>query len=284
MDGDGQGHSRSIGVCSWSLRPESPADLVSKVRETGCDAVQLALDPIRVGAWDERETFRGLADAGIRVVSGMMEMAGEDYSTIDSISRTGGVRPDATWNENLAAARSIAEIAGRCGITLATLHAGFLPHSEADPERLRMLDRLRAIAAVFEESGVRVGLETGQEDAGTLLSVLGEFSDHRVGVNFDPANMLLYGSGDPVGALRTLAPHVVQIHVKDATPSGSPGSWGNEVIVGTGDVDWKAFFSTVGALLPGADLMIEREAGESRVDDIVAARVLVESMLEGGRP
>ena len=265
-----------LGVCSWSLCPGSPADLVAKVAATGCDAVQLALDPIRTGAWDEDETFGRLANAGIRVVSGMMEMEGEDYSTIGSIARTGGVRPDDTWAANTAAGEAIAQIAGRHDLPLVTFHAGFLPHDADDPERHRMLERLRELAAFFYESGTRVGLETGQEDAETLLGVLSDLKGRGVGVNFDPANMLLYGSGDPVEALRRLASHVVQIHIKDAVPNTVPGSWGEEVVVGTGAVDWDAFFGTADELVPGVAMLIEREAGESRVKDLETAREFVQ--------
>ncbi|MCH7793043.1 MAG: hypothetical protein IID31_12280, partial [Planctomycetes bacterium] len=93
-----------IGVCSWSLSPGSPAELVEELERVGIDAVQLALDPIRRGEWNERETIATLRDAGIDILSGMMTMAGEDYSTLESIRRTGGVRLDDYWEANLATA------------------------------------------------------------------------------------------------------------------------------------------------------------------------------------
>ena len=99
------------------------------------------------------------------------------------------------------------------------------------------------------------------------------------GVNFDPANMILYGMGDPVDALRRLAPRVRQVHVKDARAARMPGTWGEEVRVGTGEVDWPAFFGVLRAGAPHVDLMIEREAGEDRVGDILRARELVEGQL-----
>jgi sugar phosphate isomerase/epimerase len=137
-----------------------------------------------------------------------------------------------------------------------------------------MIERLRELAAIYTDAGVRVGLETGQEDAETLLGVLDQIEGRGVGVNFDPANMLLYGVGDPIEALRELAPRVVQVHIKDATPSPEPGVWGEEVPAGKGAVDWDAFFDVVRDRLAAIDLMIEREAGENRVGDIRAAREL----------
>jgi hypothetical protein len=86
-----------LGVCSWSLQPSSPADLVAKLREIGVDACQLALDPLREGAWKLGETRDALRAAGIEIRSGMMGTHGEDYSTLDTIRVTGGVRPNEHW-------------------------------------------------------------------------------------------------------------------------------------------------------------------------------------------
>lgn len=262
-----------LAVCSWSLQPTGPADLAAKVGRCGLSAIQLALDPIRTGEWDEAETARALSGKGITAVSGMMGTKGEDYSTLDTIKATGGVRADATWPSNLAAARDNADLAARLGLPLVTLHAGFLPHDPADLERGRMLDRLALVIEVFGARGVGVAFETGQESADTLLGVLAELPG--AGVNFDPANMILYAMGDPIESLRKLAPHVAQIHIKDANPTPTPGTWGSEQAAGTGSVDWDAFFAVYREAGLGCDLVIEREAGDARVEEVRAAAALV---------
>lgn len=271
-----------IGVCSWSLRPTGPTDLADKVRLCGISTVQLALDPIRRGEWDEAETVSSLSAAGISILSGMMAMEGEDYSTLESIRATGGVRPDATWPANLAAARANAQIAHRIGIRLVTFHAGALPDEGADGDgasRHAMVSRLRELAAVFATWSVRVALETGQESAPSLIGLLNDLGKPVVGVNFDPANMILYGMGEPVAALRRLAPWVRQVHIKDARATTQPGTWGAETPAGQGQVDWPAFFSALRELGVECDLVVEREAGHSRIDDVRRARVLVEGLL-----
>lgn len=262
-----------IGVCSWSLRPTSAVDLAEKVRACGLARVQIALDPLRTGHWDAQRTQDTLAEAGVALESGMLSTHGEDYSSLDSIRETGGLRPDATWSKNLEAARANAKLARRLGLELVTFHAGFLPEEPHDPERAKLIARLRTFCEVFADEGVRLGFETGQETAETLLHVLAELDHPAAGVNFDPANMILYGMGDPVAALATLADHVRQIHVKDALPSDVPGAWGSEVRVGTGRVDWPAFMALAREL--GVAFLIEREAGLERVADIAAARELV---------
>lgn len=270
---------RRIGVCSWSLRPSSARELAQRAAVTGVECVQLALDPVRTGAWDEAETVGVLSDAGLPIVSGMMATVGEDYSTLESIRETGGLRPDRHWLANLAAARANADLAARLGLRLVTFHAGFLPHDPRDPERASLIERLRAVADVFAERGVRVGLETGQETAATLLGVLRDLDRPSVGVNFDPANMILYGMGDPIEAMRALAPHILQVHIKDAVSSDRPGEWGGERPCGAGEVDWSAFFATIQSAGLWCDLVIERESGESRVEDVLLARCLVQRHL-----
>lgn len=264
-----------LAACSWSLRTESPDALADALHRCGIRAAQLALVPCveRPGTWGG--AVERLRARGIDVVSGMLATEGEDYSTLESIERTGGVRPDATWERNRTLARETAEVAAGSGVPLVTFHAGFLPHDPADPERRRMVDRLRAVADIYAERGVRVAFETGQETAATLLAALAEIAHPNVGVNFDPANMILYGMGDPVAAIRALAAHVLQVHVKDAVPTDVPGTWGREVVAGTGAVDWPAFFAAVRALPRPVDLVIEREAGPTREADIEAAAALV---------
>lgn len=267
-----------VGVCSWSLRPSGPGSLADHLRACGLDAVQLALEPLRDKSWPEAETRDRLAEAGVTILSGMMSTVGEDYSTLETIRETGGLRPDRHWPANLRAARENAALANRLGLRLVTLHAGFLPHAPGDPERAVLVDRLREVAAVFADHGVALALETGQESAHTLTGILDELGP-ETGVNFDPANMILYGTGDPLAALRSLAPRVRQVHVKDAVPSSAPGRWGAETPAGRGAVDWPGFFAIISQRLPAVDLVIEREAGDSRVEDVRAARSLIRDHL-----
>ncbi len=264
----------NLGVCSWSLRPESPAALEAKVRECGLSAVQLALDPIRRGEWGLGDTQRTLGEAGITILSGMMGMRGEDYATLASIRRTGGVRPSATWPENVEAAKRNADIAASLGLTLVTFHAGFIPEDPADEERGVMIERLLTLIDIFDERDVRIGLETGQEPAHVVRRLIDDMGV-EVGVNFDPANMILYGMGDPVESLDLLAEHVVQIHIKDALSAGAAGAWGTEVPVGTGEVQWDSFFGVIADRGLDVDLVIERESGKCRVEDVVQAADLV---------
>lgn len=272
-----------IAVCSWSLQPKSPDDLIASLDRLGLRRVQLALNPLMHDPDRWRGAIDQLRTAGIKIVSGMMEAAGEDYSTLESIARTGGLRPDETWEVNRRHAEQVAELAGSNGIALITFHAGFLPHDPDSPERATLLSRLRTIAEVFGRHEISVALETGQETAETLEGVLADLNMASIGVNFDPANMILYGMGDPVESFQRLAPWVRQVHIKDAVPCESPGTWGAEVPAGTGAVDWAAFLKLARGLEPPVDLVIERESGHDRELDIAAAAAMVRRLLDERR-
>lgn len=210
----------------------------------------------------------------------MMAPAREDYSTLGAIRATGGLRPDDTWRENLDAARDNAAIAKRLGLTLVTLHAGCVPDDASDPVRRTMLARLREVCETFAREGVRVAFETGQDSPPTMLGIVEALGDLDAGVNFDPANTILYASAEPVSAIRDLAPFVRQIHLKDAIASPTPGEWGTEVRAGSGEVPWERFFAFVRERLPGVAVVIEREAGEQRIEDVRAGADLARRTLE----
>jgi sugar phosphate isomerase/epimerase len=266
--------SERIAVCSWSLQPKSCDELIERLRGTGITRTQLHLDPIAENAAGWEDAAKKIADAGITVVSGMVSCVGEDYGTIESIHRTGGVVPDATWPATRQRMERAAPLARTLALPLVTFHAGFIPADGDDPVFARVLERMGVASRIFGGVGAAVGMETGQEAAATLFAFLTTLGDRNVGVNFDPANMLLYGSGDPIAALQRLLPHVKQVHLKDAVPSGKPGEWGDEVPLGQGDVEWPAFFAALRGANYKGQLVIEREAGGSRTDDIRTARDL----------
>jgi sugar phosphate isomerase/epimerase len=186
--------------------------------------------------------------------------------------------PDATWSGNWKNFEANAELGERLGLKLVTFHAGFLPHEEKDPAFAKLQDRVRRTADLFQARGIALGLETGQETADTLAAFLRKLDHRGVGVNLDPANILLYDKGDPVAAVRTLGTWLKQCHLKDAVRTKVPGTWGEEVVLGTGQVDWKAFFKTLSEAGFTGNLCIEREAGKERAADIRAAREYVERL------
>ncbi|MBC8201010.1 MAG: sugar phosphate isomerase/epimerase [Planctomycetes bacterium] len=264
-------NSRLVGLCSWSLHPKNPRELVSACQACGIDHIQLALLPlVHEAPW--KQCSDTLKDAGIRVLSGMLEAEGEDYTTLETIANTGGLRRDEMWQSTIEHSKRVADIAADMNLPMVTFHAGFIPEEQCG-ERSKMLDRLHEMTEEFASRGLDLGLETGQECAENVVTVLEELSQPNLGVNFDPANMILYGKGDPIEAIKALHPWVKQVHIKDAKATEIQGTWGTEVVAGRGDVPWETFLQLVPE---SVDLVIEREGGDNRIEDIKRAKAMLE--------
>jgi L-ribulose-5-phosphate 3-epimerase len=262
----------TIAVCSWSLKPVDAAGLATLVKETGLADVQLALNPlIKLDAAGRKAYFDTLKSAGITVVSGMVGFPGEDYGSIAKIRETGGLMPDADWPTRKQIAIDGARVAADAGVTSMTSHVGFVP-AAGHPKYATARDRIGEVAREMAKLGVTFLFETGQEKAEELHHLLTDLNAPYIGANFDPANMILYGAGDPVSAVHKLGKHVRQVHVKDATASAQPGEqWGAEVVYGSGQVPHQAFADALKAIGFTGPLVIEREAGPQRVQDVKTA-------------
>ena len=261
-----------IGVCSWSLQPKDTAQLVAGVKELGLSHVQLALGPLLM-LDDKRKHFElgQLRAAGIKLTAGMIAFPGEDYSSIDTIRRTGGYVPDDQWDLRRRLSEQAAVLGAELGLKAVTTHVGFVP-PKGRPGYDTMLGRVRDVAGDFRGRGIELGMETGQESAAELLEFLNDLATPNVFVNFDPANMILYGAGDPVDAVQTLGRHIRHVHVKDGTKSAKPGEeWGEEVPFGTGDVGPQRFLAALQRIDYRGPLVIEREAGNQRMADVKSA-------------
>jgi L-ribulose-5-phosphate 3-epimerase len=262
-------HGHDIGVCSWSLQTRDAAELASKIKELGLYHVQLAMG----GGDDEpvRAAVSRLHDSGIQITAGMVNFPGEDYASIAIIRKTGGYLPDELWPARKAESERVARLGQELGIKKISTHIGFVPPS-SDPKYNLMIDRVGQVADAFAASDVQLLMETGQEHAPELLQFLNDLSRRNVRVNFDPANMILYGAGDPIEAIQTLGRHIGHVHVKDATLSNQPAvTWGAEVPFGTGQVPHDAFLAALREVNYTGPLVIEREAGNSRMADVRTA-------------
>lgn len=255
-----------IGVCSWSFRGNDPAQLVAKVRELGLDHLQLGLNgPLSLDEQGRARYLQTLRDSGLVITAGMIGFPGEDYSSIASIRQSGGFMPDDLWTARRQLALDAGRLAANIGIKQVSTHIGFVPPSH-DPHYTIMLDRLREIAREYDTMGLRLLMETGQERANELLQFLNDLSVRNVKVNFDPANMILYGAGDPIEAVGILGRHIGHVHLKDANLSDQPGTkWGKEVIFGRGQVGVRRFLEALRDVKYTGPLIFEQEIDEGLV-------------------
>jgi len=256
-----------IGICSWSLQTDvaGVADAMDKI---GIEHVHLG---VRAALEDKGDDVLAAVQKQNWIVScTMIDFPQEDYSTLDSIKVTGGIGPDEYWEQNRELFLGAVEVTVKLGVKYLSLHAGFI--DESDPAYTKKFyDRIKCLADAAGQKDIMLLLETGQETAEELKHFLEELDHSEVGVNFDPANMILYDKGNPIDAVRVLAPWIKHIHIKDATRTTQPGTWGAEVPWGDGQVGTEAFLNVLKEIGFEGVLAIEREAGDDRFGDIKLA-------------
>ena len=209
-----------------------------------------------------------LASGRWKISSTLHNSRYDDYSTLESIRKTGGLVPDEHWEENRRIIADVVKLSAEWKSPYMMLHAGYI--NPADKVgHAKLTDRLKYVRDLCEDAGIRLTLETGQETADDLAEMLTNLPG--VYVNFDPANMILYGKGDPVKAVKTLAPWIRHIHIKDANYTKVPGTWGEEVEWTKGQVNADAFIAVLRDIGFNGCLAVEREAGNDRAGDIARA-------------
>jgi len=260
----------AIGVCSWSLQVHSIPELERLMDHLALDVVQIACGDPHHAAWEEGDRLPEAArSAGFRMTGAMLGFPGEDYTTPQTIQKTGGFGNPATRPERLERFQWALDRTLALGLTDLMLHAGFIPEPR-DPDRKPFLDTLAKVSDLAKSKGVTIAFETGQESADLLRLTLNELKCPNLKVNFDPANMLLYDKGDPLRAVEILGPDIRSVHVKDANRPTVSGNWGEEVPLGQGQVNIRQFVKILQKVGYRGTLCIEREVGkqEHRVVDI----------------
>jgi sugar phosphate isomerase/epimerase len=260
----------AIGVCSWSLQVKSIPELTKLLDRLGINTVQIACGDPHHAAWDEGERMPEVARAaGLQMTGAMLGFPGEDYTTPQTIQKTGGFGDPALRPERLERLEWALDRTKALGLTDLMLHAGFIPE-KGDPARKPFLDTLARVSDHAKQRGITVVFETGQETADLLRATLDELKCPNLKVNFDPANMLLYDKGDPLRAVEILGADIRSVHVKDANRTTVPGTWGEEVPLGQGQVNIRKFIKTLQKVGYRGSLCIEREVGnqEQRLADV----------------
>ena len=124
-------------------------------------------------------------------------------------------------------------------------HCGFIPENPNDPIYKETVEAIRTVAEYCRRNGQHFRCETGQETPIALLRAIRDVGLDNVGVNFDAANLILYGKANPVDALDILGPLVEGVHAKDGLYPTGPRELGREVPIGQGKVNFRRFSSSV---------------------------------------
>ena len=231
------------------------------VEELGIPTIHLHA-PRKASRTPERaEQFLGqLSEMGITISAVFGGFEGESYADIPTVARSVGLVPTETRAERTREMKEIADFARRLGVDVVALHVGFVSEDAGDPLYGDVVAVTRDICDHCEGNRQRLHLETGQESPEALLQFRGDVDRDNLFINFDPANMILYGSGEPIEALKKVGRYVRSVHCKDATWAANPGKeWGAEVPLGEGEVGMENFLRTLAELGYDGPPTIERE-------------------------
>jgi sugar phosphate isomerase/epimerase len=229
--------------------------------ELGVPTVQLHAPQKASRTKENAERFLNrLKELGIRISVVFGGFEGESYADIPTVVKTVGLVPPETRAERLKEMEEIADFARLLGVDAVGLHIGFVPHDKSDPLFAEVIAVIRELCDHCKKNHQNLHLETGQETADALLQFLSEVGRDNLFINFDPANMILYGSGEPIAALKKVGRFVRSVHCKDGKWAAHPGKeWGCEVPLGQGDVGMETFLRTLKEVGYTGPLTIERE-------------------------
>lgn len=193
-----------------------------------------------------------------------------------------GIVPEAYREVRKAELLRGSDFAALLGASQIATHAGFLPEDLNDPRYPAIVETLREIALRCRENCQKFLFETGQETPTTLIRVFHDIGTTNLGVNLDPANLILYGKANPVDALSVLGQYVCDIHAKDGIYPTDGYSLGKETVLGEGDVNFPALISRLKEFGYDGTITIEREiSGEKQIADILTAKERLEKWISG---
>ena len=267
-----------IGVMFWAGR-----DDLSTIRALGVQSGQLGVGgdfPLTSGAaveWREK-----IGEAKFSIATVVCAYNGEDYADMATVKKTIGFIPPPTRTEREHRTLEACDFAAALGVKSIGCHIGFVPEDHDDPDYIAVRGMVRRICERAEKHEQTFALETGQESADTLLRFIADAGCPNLKINFDPANMILYGTGDPIEAFEKLAPHVVSVHAKDGDwpPADQPGALGKERPLGQGAVGIPRFLEALKRAGYEGTVNVEREIEDQaqRLADIGMGVRLLKSL------
>ncbi|HTZ76028.1 MAG TPA: sugar phosphate isomerase/epimerase family protein [Candidatus Aquilonibacter sp.] len=278
-------NARETGVLFWATA--DPSEILPTVTSFGVRCAQIGLrgdlDLSVAPAWN-----RALGDANLAITTVCAAYNGEDYADVPTVQQTVGFIPRATRAAREHRTYAVSDFAAAVGAGGIATHIGVVPHDPQNPDYLEVRDLVRRVCDYAAKRNQTFALETGQETAPVLLDFIRDVNRSNLGINFDPANMILYGTGDPIDALGLLAKHVLSVHCKDGDwpPKGDASALGREQPLGSGAVGVARFLKKLVEIGYQGPLTIEREGVDRSQweQDIHNAIRLLESIKANAAP
>lgn len=259
-----------------------PEETIKRVHDLGLSNCFLSLDAY-IGKFTPElaKQMRGLLDK-YQVKATTVEVVGPPplkWNFMEGPS-TIGLVPRATRAARMDALRQASDFAKLLGVGQVQTHCGFIPEDPADPLYPEAVAAIRAVAKHCAGNGQDFLMETGQETPTTMSRMLRDVAQPNLGVGLDTANLILYGKANPVDAVDILGPHVRSVHAKDGRWPTDPSKLGEEVLIGTGLVDFHKVFAKLHHLGYSGAITIEREtSGPQQIADVRQEKTYLEKVL-----
>jgi L-ribulose-5-phosphate 3-epimerase len=268
-----------IGVMFWAVR-----DDLATIKSLGVSCGQLGIGPdVQLSPAVMAEWKAALAREKFRLATVFCSYRGERYDDIPTVQSSVGFIPAATRAERERRTFEVSDFAAELGVRSIACHIGFVPDYSGHPDYIEVRRIVQRVCDYAARNHQTFALETGQEPAGDLLKFIDDAERDNLKINFDPANMILYGTGDPIEAFESLAPHVVSVHAKDGDwpPEKWSGALGKERPLGQGAVGMERFVQTMQRCGYRGTVNIEREIEDrrQRLEDIGEAVKLLNKLL-----
>ena len=251
------------------MTPNIDSDF-SKVNALGLEACQLV-------CWNKDlftdENAEKVKDAskkyGIEITAFWCGWSGPAVWDFYSGPNTLGIVPQAYRFARCEELKRGSDFAKKCGIKNVVTHAGFIPEIPSSSEYYGVLCAVKELAAYMKANGQNFLFETGQETPVTLKRLIEDTGEDNLGINLDPANLIMYGKANPVDALDVFGKYVMGVHAKDGKYPTDGHNLGCETKIGEGKVDFPSLIKKLKEIGYDGALTIEREiSGEEQIKDI----------------
>lgn len=217
-----------------------------------------------------------IANADFRITTLWAGWSGPCEWNFTAGPATIGLVPAAYRFQRLQELKNASDFAEKIGVSLVATHVGFLPENPDDPDFNGTVAALRNLCQYMKAKKQFFLFETGQETPVTMLRTIQAIGTDNIGINFDTANLLLYGKGNALDALDVFGQYVMDTHIKDGFYPTDGMKLGRQVPVGEGKANVGAVVRKLDEIGYTGTFTIEREiTGEQQTRDIAAARDLL---------
>ena len=257
---------------------DDPEAAIRKVHDLGFPTCQLGMKSLDDGM--ATRLRKALDQYGVEVTSLVAGGPGPEVYDFYRGPLTIGLVPREYREARIAAIKQTSDFAKRCGIRGVQRHCGFIPENPNDPFYKEVVAAVREVASYCQRNGQSFRCETGQETPVTLVRMIRDTGVDTLGVNFDAANLILYGKANPVDAVELLGPYIKGVHAKDGLYPTNPKELGREVPIGQGKVNFPVLVRKLKEAGYHGPLTIEREIeGAEQTRDILASKAYLEKLI-----